>query len=246
MRIGYWAIALVLAFGSFSTLATAGPRNLNDTSRSIERTDVAPIKKADEIPFETIERNGLAVSYNLQQRDDGLGPTYRLVLIFRNDTGQPVDIEPQLTLLDGSGLIVQPFGYEAFRTQAFALAGSRARPIPASSTGSRRYEGTITNTTTGDKYSYTGKSTSTGSFSDSFAKGYAIGAQAKTARNLDKALNLIQFADSYWLLSDYTIPNKAAVSGAVLFPGSKKPVLPMRVVVEIAREQFEFETASKK
>lgn len=239
------AIALAFTFGLLTTEAAAGPQNLNDLSRSIKRTDVAPIKKSDEVPFETAERDGFAVSYNLQLRDDGLGPTYRLVLILRNDSGELVTVEPKITLLDGSGLILQPYSYKVLRDQAFALAGSTAPPVPPSTTGSRRYEGTITNTTSGERHSYTAKSSSTGSFSDSFARGYAIGAQARAKRDVGNALNLVRFADSYWLLSEYAIPNGAAVSGALLFPGSKKPVLPMRVSVEIAGEKFDFITAAK-
>jgi hypothetical protein len=213
----------------------------------VERADVAPVKSDDEIPYETLDKDEFAVSYNLQLRDDGLGPVYKLTLIMRNKTGEHAQIEPQLTLVDGDGIAIQPYSYGAVRAEAFALAGAKAPPIPASSnTGNRYYEGTVRNTSTGERYAYTARSTSTSSFSDSFAKGYSVGAQVRADRNMEKALRLIKWTDTYWLKGKYSVPPQTAVSGAVLYPGSKKPALPMRLMVEVAGELFEFETSAKK
>ena len=237
-----WAVAVTLVAGQ----TIAGPRNLNDPDRSVERPDVAPVDDDDDIPFETREQNGIAVSYNLQLRNDGLGPVYRAVLIIRNTGSMAISVTPQLTLLDGDGLVIKPYSFEGLRSDAFALAGTTAPPIP-SSERARYYQGAVTDSSTGQTFNYTGQSTSAGSFSNGFAKGYAMGAQMRAQADAANGFTLVKWANNHWLNSQYHyVATGTAVSGAIMYPGSKKPRLPMQLVVQLGDEKFVFVTKSKK
>ena len=59
------------------------------------------------------------------------------------------------------------------------------------------------------------------------------------------AIDLMRWSDTYWLLDRYEVQPGTAVVGGLMYPGVKKPRLPLRIVVEIADERFEFVTAAK-
>lgn len=242
-------LLILLGISVISWPAVAGPKNLNDSTRSVVQADVAPLGKDDKVPFETVERDGVSVSYNLQHRDDGIGPMYRLVLIMRNDTDSPIDFAPKVTLVDGAGLIARQYDYFDVRSLAsvlLATSGMSAPPIPGVRTSaSRTYEGTITSTASGQTYSYKGNSRPAGSFSSSFAEGYAVGAAGRARREAKSALSIIGWADSYWIQNVDSVPAGAGVSGAIMLRSGKKPVLPLRLKVDVAGRQFEFLTAAK-
>lgn len=76
----------------------------------------------------SIEREGIAVSYNLLFSESKNFSGYKLTLVLRNDTSQEQVLAPEILLRDASGLLIMPESYQAFASRAANLAGTAIPP----------------------------------------------------------------------------------------------------------------------
>src|SRR5438034_11237761 len=86
-------------------------QHLNDSSRSKLAPDVANITRARDIPYETAEKGGISVSYNLMYGKSNNQSGYRLTLIFRNNSGTKQVLNPVISLQDADSFIIAPYAY---------------------------------------------------------------------------------------------------------------------------------------
>lgn len=221
--------------------------HLNDPARSKESLDTANLLAPRDIPYETQERNGMAVSYNLLFVPRGNFSGYRLTLIFRNTTKENRVAWPRITLQDADGLIVEPSSYEAVMTHAATLAGTPVTPYIVGNQNMNYYHtGTIRNAMTGSTYQYSGRTTSTpaAGFASGFASGMAQGAAISAAQDREEGRLMLRWGSAFYLRSQYQLPPNSAVSGALLFPASSLGVLPLKLTVDTGVDQFVFTTTS--
>lgn len=241
------SIALITATLLLIITAGCAPlTHLNDPARSQPARDVANLLAAREIPYETQERGGIAVSYNIMHAASQAFTGYRLTLIFRNTGSAAQVITPQIRLQDATGLIVPPSSYEAVMTQAAVLAGTPVTPYVAATPSTAYYHtGTIRSMTTGSTLHYSGQTTSmpSGGFAGGMASGIAQGAALSGARARQEGQTLLRWANSYYLKSRYQVPPQSAVAGALLFPAAHVGPLPLKLTIEAGGEKFEFLTA---
>jgi hypothetical protein len=86
------------------TTGSARDYQLNRSENSKSIRDIAPINgNSRELPYETLEKNGLAVSYNLLAGYLGNTYGYQVRLIFRNTNQKSVIVYPKVFLYDGDG-----------------------------------------------------------------------------------------------------------------------------------------------
>lgn len=181
--------------------------NIQENSKSIR--DVAPIDGDDrELPYETLEKNGTSVSYNLLAGYIGNTYGYTLRLIFRNTGIKQLAINPNVALYDGDG---------------FVLSNNIKSIV------SRAYE----------------------KKNEVSVNVHAPGEQWYQGRNMRKEREranddvMLSWIDSYWLASSYDIPSGTAASGALFYPIPDVGKLPLRLVLDVNGEKFEFLTKSK-
>jgi len=244
-------IPLQIAVTVFLLGGCAAPwTHLNDPARSTFARDVANLLPPRDIPYETSEKDGVAVSYNLFHSQGGNFAGYRLTLIIKNSMSVPQFLRPSVSLQEANGLLVQPWSYEAFVNVAATLAGTPVPPFPIQNQQNSFYSsGTITNTTTGTTYNY---ATSTapakspvGSFAAGLAQGMAQGAARRAADDREEGQMMMRWANSFWLRNGYQVPSGAAVSGALFFPASAVGQAPLRLTVEVNGKQFVFTSVRK-
>ena len=238
-------IIRILAAGAvFSAVAGCGTlHHLNEPSRSHQGPDVANLSSLRDFPYETAEKNGLTVSYNLFFAKSSNLSGYRLTLIFRNTGTTSRLIRPKISLQDSSGLIIPPYAYQAFVAEAALLAGTEVPRVPMElGRTSYRHEGTITSPT-GGTYYYSG--TTTPSLGSSFSRGFAQGEAMRAASDRKEGQQMLQWASSFWLRDVYELPAGAATSGALFFPVPQVGQLPLRLIVETSEDRFEFTTVGR-
>lgn len=252
------SIGPVLLCALLAGCAVSPVVQLNDPARSKAAPDVANLLPARDIPYESLERSGAAVSYNLFFAKSSAISAYRLTLVMRNTSSSVKVFEPKVRLQDGSGLVIPPYTYQAFVAEAAILAGTPIPPAPAAYSnfydyGTRQeHSGTIRDLGTGRSYSYTGTTTSpSGGFGAGFAQGMAAadaaiaqGAAAQAAADRDQGRLMLRWANAYWLRAKYEVPPGGAVSGGLFFPAAGLGVLPLKLLVEIDGEKFEFVTTA--
>ncbi len=235
--------ALRFAVAAVALSGCASVNHLNDPARSHMFTDVANILKPREIPYETQEKGGLAVSYSLSFFGGNDFSGYRLTLIFRSKREYPTYLKPKLQLRDATGFVIEPYTYSAFTAYAAAMAGTSVPAMPTSAAEQYYQSGTITSMT-GDRYSYSGYTSSapSGGFGGGFADGLAQGAVIAAANNRRDGLNMLLWANQYWLKDGYGLLSGTAVSGALFFPANSVGKLPLSLSIDAGDEHFEFKT----
>lgn len=221
--------------------------HLNDPTRSSPAPDVANLLPPRNIPYETIERAGLSIGYNLFFAKSGNLSGYRLTLVIRNKTHLRITVEPTVSLQDANGFLIPPYAYQSFVSEAAALAGTAIPYVPIQAPSSYYSTGTVRNTTTGTNYSYSDTTTSapSGGFAGGFAQGMAQGAAIRTANDREEGRLMLRWANSFWLKRGYDLPPGTATSGALFFPAAALGQVPLKLVIEANGEKFEFITASK-
>jgi len=257
-----WLI-LRCAIGGFALglCGCAGPGfvHLNDPARSFQARDVANLLAPRDIPYESIDKDGVEVGYSLTffEWDGG---AYRLTLVFRNTTSGPLTIRPRVALFDATGLRITAEDYRAYQATQSAMAGTQipVSTVVVASAQPVSQSGTITNERTGERFNYQGTSGPaqgggfSGSFADSFQKSYAASASAAAAAapanaaiaRQEEGLLGLRWGAAFWLKESYALPPKTSDVGALLFPASSIGALPIKVVLEIDGRSFEFLTAA--
>lgn len=232
------AAILVLMLAGCATI-----HELNDPARSRSGLDVANTLAARDIPYETEQKGDIAASYNLMAASGRGQGWLRLTLIFRNLGNAPIPLVPHITLEDATGLVFEPYSYEAYVRQASIMAGTRVPMIPATAPSTTYQSGMVTNTMTGASYSYYGTTTAAPNYGQSFAQGVNEGVAMASIANRRNGQLMLQWANSFWLKSRYDVPGGAAVAGALMYP-PRPWSLPLKLVVDAGGQQFEFITAT--
>ncbi|HVC12266.1 MAG TPA: hypothetical protein VNE59_11560 [Burkholderiales bacterium] len=213
---------------------------LNDPSRSKSAPDVTTLANPRDVLYETAERSGIVVSYNILTAPYGL----KLTLIFRNRRGQSVIIVPKIRLQDATGFILEPYSYEDYVRQAAIMAGTPAAMIPATAPSTTYESGTIMNPGTGATQSYYGTTTAAPNIAQSVAQGVNQSvAMASIFAQIDGEA-MLQWANSFWLKNRYELPAGLAVAGGLMYP-PRSLNLPLKLFVEVGGENFEFTTATQ-
>lgn len=205
--------ATALVLGACGTL-----QHLNNPTRSLPALDVANLSSLRDIPYETVEKGGISVSYNLFFAKSNNVSGYRLTLIFRNNTGLPQALKPVISLQDAGGFLIAPYTHESFVAEATSLAGTAVPPAPV-----------LARNTLGD----------------AFAQGVAQGEARRAANDKEEGRLMLRWANSFWLKNTYELPPNTAASGTLFFPAATVGRLPLRLAVEIGGQKFEFVTVSK-
>ena len=230
-----------------SACATSPVMQLNEPARSAPALDVANLLPPRNIPYETLEKGGVSLGYNLFFSKGGNLSGYRLTLVIRNNTAARKVIEPVVSLQDAGGFQVPPYSYQAFVTEAASLAGTAVPATPVQAQSNYYNSGTIRSTTTGNTYTYSGTTTTApaGGFANGFARGMAQGAAMQAGQDREEGRLMLRWANAFWLKSGYDLPPGAAASGALFFPAANLGQVPLRLTVEIDGQKFEFVTAVK-
>lgn len=225
--------------------ATGSPLHLNEPARSQPAVDVANLYAPREIPYETQEHAGVAVSYNLFFVKGANFSGYRLALILRNNTERAEVFTPEVLVRDATGLLIQPDTYEGFMSLAASLAGTSVPPIPVAQNDRYYHQGAVTSPS-GRTYTYSGTTTSdpSGDAAGSFARGFAQGTAMRAARDREDGRLMLRWGTSYWLKERYTVPPRSAVSGALLFSSPTVTNLPLTITVNLGQRPFEFKTVA--
>lgn len=248
MRSSTLILAVMLP-AALAGCATGSLLHLNEPARSQPSIDVANLLSPREIPYETQEQSGIAVSYNLFFVKQGNFSGYRLTLIFRNNTDRTEVFVPAVVLRDASGLLLYPDTYADFMSLAAALAGTAVPPFPVAQSDSYYHQGTIISPS-GRAYTYSGTTTSApsggfaGGLASGLSQGIAMGAAARAARDREEGRLMLKWGSSYWLKEQYTVPPKSAVAGALFFSSPALGNLPLSVFVAVDQGLFEFKTVA--
>lgn len=230
-----------------SACGTSPVVQLNEPTRSSTALDVANLLPPRNIPYETVEKGGISLGYNLFFAKGGNLSGYRLTLVIRNNTSARRLLEPAVSLQDAGGFLVPPYAYQAFVTEAALLAGTAVPAIPVQAQSNYYNTGTIRNTTTGNTYAYSGTTTvaPAGGFAGGFAQGMAQGAAIRARNDREEGHKMLRWANAFWLKSAYDLPPGTAASGSLFFPASNLGQLPLRLTIETGGEKFQFVTAAK-
>ncbi len=234
-----YTLCLVVAAVALSGCASVNP--LNDPTRSRIAADVANVEGPRDILYESQEKGGLEVSYSLSFYGKEELPGYRLNLIFRNKGDLLTTVEPRVYLRDASGFVIEPSTYSAYAAYASALAGTPVPSLPTVAAGNYYHSGTVTSTS-GDRYSYSGYTSSVPS--GGFLQGYAQGAAIRAANASRDGLTMLRWANQYWLKDGYFLLGGAAASGALYFPANAIGKLPLSLTVSVGSDRFDFKTIS--
>lgn len=239
MKAFFVATLILLISGCAMT-----PQSLNDPARSKSDIDVANVGPARQIPYETQAKSGIAVSYNLMYVTAVGIAGYRLTLVLRNESGVSVTFEPRVVLADGAGIMIQPSSYASFVQASALLAKTPTNRKPLSSPPTVvQSSGTITNLTNPlQTYQYTGTTTTGGGAGKYGAIADAL-SQSLDSGMQEEGLLRLRWAESYWLRGTYSVEPGLAVVGALYFPAASPGPLPLKLVVKVGGQQFEFATA---
>jgi len=192
--------------------------------------------------YETIEKNGIAVGYTLNYSKSKNFTGYALGVTLKNNTSMPVLFRPAILVQDADGFLIQAVAYQDFINWAAALAATPVPQMPVEQPYQYNTEGTITSANGTSTYSAT--TTTSSSVVSSFASGWRAGAIIGSANDRAEGKAFLQFSNQ-WLKSEYQLPSGVAVKGILVFPTLDKAKLPIKVVIQVAGEKFEFFTISK-
>lgn len=220
---------------------------LNEPTRSQAIIVTTSTAERNAAPYETLEKGGLSVSYNLVFEESKHLPGYRLTLVFRNAGVTPRHLEPKISIRDSTGFPLASASYEIFMMQAALLAGTAIPAIAVSTQPTSYYHsGTVTSNVSGNRYSYSGTSmpapSAAGSFVSGFGGGFAMGTAIAAAKSRKEGHRLLSWADQQWLKVAYDVPPEAFASGGLFFPAETIENLPFKIRVEVDGELFEFIT----
>lgn len=214
---------------------------LNDPSKSSAGLDRANILSPRDILYHAEEKNGIQVSYNLMTDSENRPTFVRLTLLFKNNRGTPVTVQPKITLQDKGGMVLNPYSYEGYMAQGASMAGTQVPIAPPSSGGTYYSSGVVTSNTSGRSYSYSGTTTSVPNPAQSFQQGFAQGAMIGAAIKRRQGEAMMQWASSYWMKSSYDLPADGAAVGAIMYPANALD-LPLKLTVEAAGELFVYQS----
>lgn len=232
---------LILLISLFVAGCAMAPKSLNDPARSALDTDVANLLRPRQILYETKTAGSVAVSYNIFPGSEPGFTGYRFTLIIRNIDPAPLTVEPRAAMMDGGGLQIQPQSYSDFMSTAYRMAGTRVREIPQQAPP-QRTTGTITNALNPiQSYNYTADSISAASGSRAGNLAAAL-SQAMDEGVRASGQLMVRWAEMYWLRREYTLDPNAAAVGALLFPSPIDRSLPIKVVVTVGDQRFDFTT----
>lgn len=216
--------------------------SLNDPTRGVLSPDMTS-KSQRAILYETLEKEGLSVSYNFTAQQGGLDLA-KLSLIIRNNTNSDLVVSPRIRIQDVGGFVIEPYSYESFVRLAASMAGTQVPSIPTSNTGSTYYStGNVTNNMTGNSVSYSSTTTSIPSAGQSFNQGFNQGRAIAAAAEKNAGVSMLAFAETFWLKSQYLLPPQGAVAGAVIYPRNKFN-LPLKLEIDVNGIAFQFTTIS--
>jgi len=233
-----------LAFGGCTTPQTF--QSLNDKSRSVSNRNVAPFgNESKNILYEYKRSDDISVGYNISFKPKNPLIGYRLTLTFTNLNAETLTIQPDIDLRDNSGYLISPYDRAPFIEMAANYAGVEV-PYYALNNNSGNYyhSGTVTSST-GNTYRYYGQSSSGKSFSSGFQSGVSQGAMIVALAYQKVGRNALGWASAYWLRSEYTIPPRSSVSGALYYPALDINQLPLNLTVKVNNQDFKFITSDK-
>lgn len=202
-------IASLLALSLFSFALTSNARDyqLNIPENTKQVRDIAPINGNNrELPYETQEKNGVAVSFNLLSGYLGNTYGYTLRLILRNTGSQPLAVSPKVSLFDGDGFI-QSSNVDGIISRATEQSREISINVQMPNQGWNR--------------------------------------NWRKERERANDSVLLEWVNSYWLARSYEVPSGTATTGALFYPIADVGKLPLRLVVEVNGEKFEFFSKSK-
>jgi len=199
------------------TSCFAGDYQLNIPENTKLMRDVAPIDGDRELPYETIENKGIAVSCNMLSGYLGDTYGYFLRIVFRNNGAKDFVVTPKVVLFDADGF-VQVAKRDAILAHASNLMGAMS-----------------------DNHQTTVIVQQNGGFAGGFADGFVQSRKNKKTQAVRKQGETIQsWVNSFWLASNYELPVGAAVSGGLFYPIPDVGKLPLKLVVDVNGEKFIF------
>ena len=233
----FYLIAAALLMTGCGTMV-----QLNDPTKSSQALDRANLLSPREILYQTDEKNGIQVSYNLMTDSVNRPSFVRLTLLFKNNRPSPVTIQPKVLLHDNGGMIVHPNTYEGYMQEGASLAGTQVPIAQASNAGATYYSsGTINNNMTGRSYNYSGTTTSVPNAGQSVQQGFAQGVMMASIAKKRQGEMMMQWANAYWLKSSYDLPAGGGTVGGLMYPGAPLD-LPLKLTIEAAGETFVFQS----
>ena len=222
---------------------------LNDPSRALLQQDNVNSSGSKGVPYEWQEIEGLKVGFNLTHTKGDNFAGYRVSLMIRNTSGASLTVTPKVTLLDGNRIALQPQDLSSLAGMAAALART---PIPAvvlnTPPSSYYHTGTITNKS-GESYRYSGYSSpgsggggryAVSSGAAEFSQGYAMGAAIAARKERDEGGEMLNWAATHWLRSEYVMQPDNGVIGVLFFTAPKIGALPMILTVDLGGKLFVF------
>ncbi len=238
-------IVPLLIFGVAVLSGCASEQNLVkiDTARTIP--DTAPFDDEDDIPYEFQDRSGLEVGYSVQYIELERFSGYKLTFVIRNKSDSVVGFTPRVRMADANGLILQESSYDSLMAEAAALSGTRIPDIPLAQPYGSYQSGTIRNVATGSTYVYSGYSQSQGGFASGYAQGAAIGDAIHAGKQRRYGRMMLEWLPKNWMRNSYTLDPGFAISGSLLYSASEEAELPLKIKLDVGREEFLFETVSE-
>ena len=230
------ALSLALALTGCGTMI-----QLNDPNKSSQALDRANLLAPRDIMYQTEEKNGVQVSYNLMTDSVNRPSIVRLTLLLKNNRNSPLTLKPKITLQDNGGVIIQPYSYEGYMQEGASMAGTQIPVVPQSNAGSYYSSGSITNTMTGSSYNYSGTTTAVQNPAQSFQQGFAQGAMMGAMAKRRQGETMMKWANAFWLKSSYDLPAGGGTVGALMYPAAPLD-LPLKLTIEAAGEVFVFQS----
>ena len=236
------SIAVLAFIGCGCATAPGLIVHLNDPVRSQLKRDVVNLFASRNVLYETLERGGISVGYNLFFAKNANVSGYRLTLIFKNNTASEQPLKPVVSLRDGAGVLIRPYSYRAFAAKAATLAGTVVPPEPFSCECINHYTaGTIGDAAVGGTDSY--PTTPTDTPQADFIKGMPHDA-VSGAMNDREGILMLLWANSFWLKEAYNLPAGAESWGALFFPATDLGEFPLHLTVKVGGQEFEFDTVA--
>jgi hypothetical protein len=176
-------------------------------------------------------------------------PSYKLVLIVRNNTGSAQIFEPAISLVDTTGVPIAAYDYQTFMADAAWMASADVPLGTESATTSLSYEygsGRLNNYPTAPYPAAASPyAAAPGSMpvQRPLIKSSLPASRAAEERKTGQAL--IKWADTFWFKGRSTLANNAEATGALLFPAASMRPLPLRLHIEAGGQSFDFLTGTK-
>jgi len=230
--------ALVLLIGLVS--ACGSVKQLNNPATSQSQPDPSSLSGRDAL-YETAVKSDLSVSYNLSTSAMGMA---KLGLIIKNVGSSELVAVPSVRITNASGFVVQPYTHQGFMSMAASMAGTAVPPIPSQDAGQTYYSAGTVTSNSGATYNYSGTTTSTANFGSSFAQGFNQGMALAAIGRRNTGYSMMEWGNTYWLKSQYTLPPGGAAAGGIMFPSAQLR-LPLTIDIDVSGRRFTFTTVQK-